>query len=288
MIQLPHVTNLPIHISISAVLSLWHLFWIDRPETPRHCQGSKPCNEAKPDMSVKSPSGGWKYEGIWRVISECPAELVFATRLEKTQPSFSLFATPGSTQSWNDTWKDSFQHRFFQGPDCTLHFIFFIFMKSVSLFWSPNVIANCKVKLELWTYKSNAGSSERITNLVWENIVSKNLKDVKTCHKLFIEPGSIHCEVWPQAQSVQTERKLSGWSDLIASHIHSPKPYPAACIKKNIGFHVWCLNLGGKPTQVFVHGQWWSILHNQATAACCKETALFFVWIVGPFRRWII
>ena len=156
---------------------------------------------------------------MWRVISECPAEVVFATRLEKTQPSFSLFATPWSTQSWNDIcWKDSFQHPPFQGPGCTLHFIFFF--KSVSRLWMPNVIANCKVKLELWTYKSNAGSSERITNLVWENIVRENLKSVKKCHKLFIEPGFIHCEMWPQAHSVQTERKLSGWSDLIASHIH--------------------------------------------------------------------
>ena len=123
----------------------------------------------------------------------------------------------------------------------------------------PNVIANCKVKLELWTYKSNAGSSERITNLVWENIVRENLKSIKKCHKLFIEPGFIHCEMWPQAHSVQTERKLSGWSDLIASNTHSPKPYPAACIQKKPKISCLMSESGGqahasvRPRAVMIH-----------------------------------
>ena len=39
-----------------------------------------------------------KGRDVYFGISECPAEVVFATRLEKTQQSFSLFAKPGGTQ----------------------------------------------------------------------------------------------------------------------------------------------------------------------------------------------
>ena len=63
--QHPSTNFLHKHLDLCCFVSMTS--FLDRPscETPRHCQGSKPCNEAKPEMSVKT--FGWVK--VWRNVT---------------------------------------------------------------------------------------------------------------------------------------------------------------------------------------------------------------------------